>query len=817
MKERRALSTVVGGVFFLIVIMTAASYLTYSMGLFDTFSQTVFVIDQEREDRQKETFEISNILIENKKFNLTVENTGELPIKLSRLWVENTTGTDQVYKYDLDYVVSTGSTITNIGQNLGLTALDSQTYKMKLVTDRGSTKEFLVNSANESLLLQLFALPEEVPTDFKTTLLLSVTNNATKNIILTNLQPTLNAVSLGATAVLEGSIPEPHPVLEPGNTAFFEWHYRLTGEDGQKVRFDASLENGIPGNIVSKEVEIQKISFAEQSTNALQSSLLSPGSSIGKDILIFHTETLDALDGRQMWSSLPEDNLGEVIDLRQSNAVFYTNYDGNVTVNIPDGNWNSTLRYISSPVPDSLMHTGSDSETMAYHFESDVDSPLDATGNTIMSLGIGINRPIWNGTGHQGAGAFQFSGQQYASITVTSDNNIQDSPSTTSGWFKASSAGPVSNQVIYYGDNTGGTKYYKLFLNQNGHFVFQIDTGSTTTTCTSTSFYKDDLWHHFVAVMPDDNDCILYIDGILRDSQSFSGNSSISLQGNIYIGASNQIGLEGFVGSIDDIIHWNDYALVEDLLEQEVTDLFNTNYGTSAHLLDFDIRIVDQLGNNLGVSNKTVTQSFSYPMKYMSDFGEYNNPISDIWGQFNFTSYVSENKIIDQNERLKFNMTMTVKPLGHLDMKMIIDDSDVVSGLGNSFLQTPNPSISYPGFFTYDNSERGSLNIFNPSADGHFIKYQSRVIFEDELTGIPYASFIDNTGSTSINPNQDSPIMPSNQTSTFEFEKPRSQPGNTSSDLIPEGRYNLYVFLDGYDQKGQIFLQTTKIGVVRVI
>jgi len=59
--------------------------------------------------------------------------------------------------------------------------------------------------------------------------------------------------------------------------------------------------------------------------------------------------------------------------------------------------------------------------------------------------------------------------------------------------------------------------------------------------------------------------------------------------------------------------------------------------------------------------------------------------------------------------------------------------------------------------------------------------------------------------------------MPANQTSTFEFEKPRVQPGNTSSDLIPEGRYKMYVFLDGYDQTGQIFLQTSLIGVVRVL
>lgn len=154
MRKRRALSTVVGGVFFLIVIMMAASYLTYSMDLFSNFSQTVMVVDQERENRKKEAFGISTISIVNNKFNLTAQNIGDIPIKFTRLWVENTTGIDQVYKYDIDKIMTTGNIVTNIGQSIDLVALNTQTYKMKLVTDRGTTKEFLVNSATEPLHLQ---------------------------------------------------------------------------------------------------------------------------------------------------------------------------------------------------------------------------------------------------------------------------------------------------------------------------------------------------------------------------------------------------------------------------------------------------------------------------------------------------------------------------------------------------------------------------------------------------------------------------------------------------------------------------------------
>ena len=818
MKKRKGLSTVVGGVFFLVVIMTAASYLTYSMGLFDSFSQTVFVAEQERENRKKETFTLSNLSIDNSKFNMTIQNTGDIPIKFNRIWIQNTTGIDQVYKFNLNQTVPVGGMVYNVGQAIDLTALSSETYDVKLVTDRGTTKNFLINSSDEPLNLQLFALPEEVPNNFKTTILLAVTNNATKDILLANLKPVLTTVSFGATATLESVEPKTHSVLDEGDTALFEWTYRIEGTDGDKIRFTANIENGVLGNTATKEVEIQKIDFADQSGGSLQSNLIAGSSLLTRDILLFHAETLDALGGRQMWSSAAEDNEGEILDFDSTaTALFYTNTDGNVTVNVPDGNWNSTLRYISRPMPDSLHHTDSTAESMSYHFEADLDSPLDTTGNTVMTLGTGPARPVWDNDDHQGAGTYVFSGQQYGSILVTNDNDLDDSPATTSGWFNASSLGPVQNQIIYHGENNLGTKYYSIFLNALGNLVFEIDTGSVITTCISTSLYKDDNWHHFVAVMPGDNDCRLYVDGVLVDSRNIAGNSNIDLDGNIFVGARDNSGTDGFVGLIDDIIHWDDYALIEDISEQEVTDLYNTNYGNFAHQFDFTIEIVDEFGNDLLDIEKDIAQSFSYSLPFMSDYGEYETPVSDIWGQFNYTTLVADSKIIDQSERLMFNMTLIPKTEGNLPIKMIIDDTDITSGLGNSFLQTPFPDVSYPGYFTYDNSARGQLNIFNPSEKGHFINYLSRVVFEEEISGAPYAAYIDQNGNEAINSNQDSPIIPANQTSTFEFDKPRSQPGNTSSELVPEGRYRLYVFLNGYDQTGQSFLKTNLIGVVRVI
>ena len=817
MKQRRGLSTVVGGVFFLIVIVTAASYLTYSMNLFENFSETVFAVEQERENRKKESFDISKLTIENNQIKLDVHNSGDIPVSFTRLWVENVTGVDEVFKFDLNNTIATGTTGEDILQNVPFTALETVSYKMKLVTDRGTTKEFSVNASTDPLQLQLFALPETVPTNFKTTLLLAVTNNSTKNTIYTNVQPILNVISPNAVPEMEGGFPEPHPVLEKGETAIFEWTYRISGDDGDVVTFEASILNGVPGNIVTKNVQVQIIELAEESGSSLVSKFLT-SISTPEDLLFFHKETLDALGERQMWSSGPEDNLGEVIDFETTDAVFFTNTDGNVTVNIPNGTWNTVIRYISSPMSESLMHTGSDAETMSYHFESDLNSPLDTTTNTVMTLGSGSNRPIWNSTGHQGEGAFEFLGNQFATISVNDNNDLDTPPTTTSGWFYAYSSGPASVQTLIYGESSSGNDSFEIYLNPSGHLVFELDAGSPSevATCTSAVNYKDDSWHHFVALMPGDNDCELYVDGNSEDSDNNSGNGSIILSDVIIVGASDDTGTDGFNGMLDDIIHWDDYALDENT-EQEVTDLFNTNYGDSAHLMNFDIRIVDEFGEDLGFSNKTITQTMNFPIKYSSDFGEYTSPVSDIWGQVNFTTITTEGQVLEPGERLMLNMTYSPKITGNLNMKMGIDDTDIVSGLGSSFLQSPSPDVSFPGYATYDNSDIGTIGIFNPGPEDTWIKHQSRVIFKEEITGDPYASFIITANGTSLSSTQDSPPMVVGTSTTVEFAIPREQPGNINSPLIPEGRYGMYIFLDGYDAKGQVFLHTSFIGIVRVI
>ncbi len=253
----------IGSIFFIIVFTSAATYVVYSMNQIDKIGQTIITKSQDDRNRDHEAFEITSVTRDNNKFNITVQNTGQLPLNITRLWIQNKTDpTWSTTKFSINQAVSPGQTLTKIGQNLNLAALPTQAYDISLVTDRGNTKEFLVNSASQKpIILQLFVLPEKVSTGFSTTLLFAVTNNMSNNGALTNLAPNLSIiVPPGASATrLSGPEPTIYPLLAKGDTAYYKWAYTVTGNSGQGINFTASLQNGYLGNVVSRNVTINAI------------------------------------------------------------------------------------------------------------------------------------------------------------------------------------------------------------------------------------------------------------------------------------------------------------------------------------------------------------------------------------------------------------------------------------------------------------------------------------------------------------------------------------------------------------------------------
>jgi len=168
MKSRRGLSTVVGTVFSIIALTTTITYVTYSMNTLDKYNQSSLLKNQQLTDISKENFQISSVTVPNGKFNITVSNSGSLPITFTKIWIQNQTaysaGTDWTNSYvPTNNFVAPGGILKNIGQNLPVSINSAYSYNVKLVTSRGNTQQFKVNSPSVTPLnIQLYSIPSGV-------------------------------------------------------------------------------------------------------------------------------------------------------------------------------------------------------------------------------------------------------------------------------------------------------------------------------------------------------------------------------------------------------------------------------------------------------------------------------------------------------------------------------------------------------------------------------------------------------------------------------------------------------------------------------
>ncbi|HSD05429.1 MAG TPA: LamG-like jellyroll fold domain-containing protein, partial [Nitrosopumilaceae archaeon] len=386
-----------------------------------------------------------------------------------------------------------------------------------------------------------------------------------------------------------------------------------------------------------------------------------------------------------------------------------------------------------------------------------------------------------------------------------------------------------TKQTLVRWEKNGGSpvKYYEISVpgtgSNAGKIVFEFNTQSTgsgeITTCVSNNAIKrvdDGNWHHVVAVRKDGSGnpqqkCELYIDGILHSSvQSPHNTPNMEADGKWYVGSNRAENADFFKGRIDDIIHWNSKALDA----TEVLDLFKTSYGENAHKVTFKIDKTDKDGNLI----QNLRTNSSYPLDFLDGDGKYNSPSAADWKWFNFTTPTIDSASLT-NQRIRFNMTFNHPLLnnGELDMKLRIDDVGVTSGLGSSFLQIPMPDQTFPGYYTYDNDNFPLVTVVNNSPNGAWISFLTRAVFDSLDTSSSYGALIKRVDTTTLSASNDSPFFVPSMSHDVEFDKPYAIPGSSSSGIVPPGRYKLNVFLSGYDEYGLIYLQTSYIGVVRVV
>ena len=85
LQNRRGLTAAVGTIFFVVIATSIVGYVTYSMNVITIISESVQIKQTINYERNTEEFEVVKVSTVNNKFNFTLQNTGNIPVNVTRL------------------------------------------------------------------------------------------------------------------------------------------------------------------------------------------------------------------------------------------------------------------------------------------------------------------------------------------------------------------------------------------------------------------------------------------------------------------------------------------------------------------------------------------------------------------------------------------------------------------------------------------------------------------------------------------------------------------------------------------------------------
>ena len=835
MKSHRGLSSAVGAVFLIIVLTTGMTYVATTMNTIGNFSEQVIVQDTHRMEKEKEAFEITSIDISSGTLNAVLQNTGQIPVKITKLYLDEKGIADEVQKIEVNAVIPIGGTV-KLTDYVSFPVDSTKGYKLKFLTSRGSDHTYFVNSSNQQNLdLQQFALPQSIPTGFETTILFLVHNNATDNNILMNLTPTIQVVPNDINTVvtqIETVSPASYPSLKPGETTTFKWVYSIDGSTDDYAEFTTSLLNGYPNNEETTRVTITEVLFASESATSFTSQGFNPLGAQTSDLVLHQENVANDPSVYQMDQKLA-DAAGTSISIDTTSPEFSTNNGTAVEISI--GDWNTILKYYSDPFPDSLANSMDEKGGLIFHFEdggagienpgtSDEDNSADCkdgTNGRYAEYQGDLNAGDWqqNGGPHN-SGSYSFNGvDEFFSVEKAKCNDVKGEVATIAGRFKADSLGSGDDYIYWAGKDKGVDDHrFSVYINNNGYVVFDFgkDANNDVTCTDSSKNYRDNTWHHFVAVRDGNLSCHLYIDGVdAGGATGPGGNTDIGIDDPVVIGGrlidKNPLTVDDFFqGSLDDIMYWQKFAMSG----PQVTDLYNTNYGDHAHEITFTFSKTD----NEGLNPVEIIKDTAYPINFLD--GKRDN---EFLNSFTYSKSLPNIVEIGEQERLKFEMSFE-DFLGALKMKLRIDDNSLSE---NSRINLPPLNTTFSPFSTYDNKLLFSVGVTSSGPYGAWItKDGSRAILTSTITQESYAGIIKSVNGTILTENQDGVFIADGEKVDLVFWRPYSEPSDCWNEPdhvgcelfgpIPPGLYDGKILMVGYNDAGNENTWKIDLGNIQV-
>jgi len=261
-SKRRGISTIVGGLIFLVLLTSGFSTFYIAMDVQRDTINTQKIISDSIMEKTKEKFSISVSTDQdnNNKLGIQVKNLGTNPVELADIWIVNKSGSFPANKFEVDYndaFVPAGYG-TNILESKSL-FMTTDEYDIKVVSTLGSIeKSELSVGGFKNLRAKLLAIPPNVHINSNVTLTLHVENIGNSRLL--NVKPAIDLPNMLPAFDPPNPSPPPSVDLDPGESNFFTWKYIAKGgavPAGTMVNFDIwanATEEGTGFSVASNTV-----------------------------------------------------------------------------------------------------------------------------------------------------------------------------------------------------------------------------------------------------------------------------------------------------------------------------------------------------------------------------------------------------------------------------------------------------------------------------------------------------------------------------------------------------------------------------------
>lgn len=242
-NSRRGISSIVGALIFTILMIAGFSAMSLALDSQTDIVNTQRVVSDTELKKQQEQFGIAVFTDANNILNVSVDNKGQNPVEISRVWITNKTLTTQpANPFSVnsdDAFVPTGFT-SNVLSNQPLYMIPD-IYDIKVISTLGTIKiaELTVGAGSSSggLRAELITDPPDVIIGQNVTIAMVVTNTGSSTI--EDVAPgSLNVTPSAAIVASSSSIPTSVD-LTPGESVLFSWDYTISGGSGDDVTFSS--------------------------------------------------------------------------------------------------------------------------------------------------------------------------------------------------------------------------------------------------------------------------------------------------------------------------------------------------------------------------------------------------------------------------------------------------------------------------------------------------------------------------------------------------------------------------------------------------